>query len=82
MSSTRSVRRRTIFPMFANGKDLAQVRAAMDFPKTLLHPSIREKVWGALVRGDLDEAVFAAFKAVEEAVRAAGSLVRPISGSR
>jgi uncharacterized protein (TIGR02391 family) len=33
---------------------------------------IREKVWAALVRGDLDEAVFAAFKAVEEAVRKAG----------
>jgi uncharacterized protein (TIGR02391 family) len=56
----------------AEGKDLAQVRAAMDFPKTLLHPSIREKVWAALARGDLDEAVFAAFKAVEEAVRKAG----------
>jgi uncharacterized protein (TIGR02391 family) len=56
----------------AEGKDLAQVRAAMDFPKALLHPSIREKVWAALARGDLDEAVFAAFKAVEEAVRSAG----------
>jgi uncharacterized protein (TIGR02391 family) len=56
----------------AEGEDLAQVRAAMDFPKTLLHPSIREKVWVALARGDLDEAVFAAFKAVEEAVRKAG----------
>jgi uncharacterized protein (TIGR02391 family) len=56
----------------AEGKDLAQVRAAMDFPKTLLHPSIREKVWAALARGDLDEAVFAAFKAVEEAVRKSG----------
>jgi uncharacterized protein (TIGR02391 family) len=56
----------------AEGKDLAQVRSAMDFPKTLLHPLIREKVWAALVRGDLDEAVFAAFKAVEEAVRKAG----------
>jgi uncharacterized protein (TIGR02391 family) len=57
----------------AEGKDLAQVRAAMDFPKTLLHPSIREKVWAALARGDLDEAIFAAFKAVEEAVRQAGN---------
>jgi uncharacterized protein (TIGR02391 family) len=56
----------------ADGKDLAQVRAAMDFPKALLHPSIREKVWAALVRGDLDEAVFASFKAVEERVRRAG----------
>src|SRR5437016_8332642 len=46
----------------ADGKDLPKIRAAMGFPKTLLHPSIREKVWAALVRGDLDEAIFAAFK--------------------
>jgi uncharacterized protein (TIGR02391 family) len=57
----------------ADGKDMAQIRAALDFPKTLLHPSIREKVWGALLRNDLDEAVFAAFKAVEIAVREAGN---------
>jgi uncharacterized protein (TIGR02391 family) len=29
-------------------------------------------VWSALIRGDLDDAVFAAFKAVEVAVREAG----------
>jgi uncharacterized protein (TIGR02391 family) len=56
----------------AEGKDIAQVRAALDFPKTLIHPSIREKVYGALLRNDLDEAVFFAFKAVEVAVRDAG----------
>jgi uncharacterized protein (TIGR02391 family) len=56
----------------SKGKDLTQVRAAMDFPKTLIHPSIREKVWAALARSDFDEAVFAAFKAVEEVVRRAG----------
>lgn len=50
----------------------AEFLAAQAFPKELLHPSIREKVWLALVRGDLDEAVFAAFKAVEVAVRDAG----------
>jgi len=44
-------------------------REAAAFPKSLLHPSIADKVWLALARGDLDEAVFAAFKAVEEAVR-------------
>src|SRR5215472_17294583 len=38
----------------------------------MMHSSIAEKVWRALMRNDLDEAVFAAFKAVEEAVRAAG----------
>jgi len=54
----------------------AEFRAALNFPKELLHPSIREKVWLALVRGDLDEAVFAAFKAVEVAVRDAGGFAQ------
>lgn len=53
---------------------LLQYRAAAAFPKALLHPSIAEKVWLALARGDLDEAVFAAFKAVEVAVRMAAGL--------
>ncbi len=48
-------------------------REAAAFPKSLLHPSIADKVWLALARGDIDEAVFAAFKAVEEAVRIAGN---------
>jgi uncharacterized protein (TIGR02391 family) len=52
--------------------DFARIRAARDFPKSLVHPKIADKVWSALMRGDLDEAVFAAFKAVEEAVRLAG----------
>ena len=38
----------------------------------MLHPSIADKVYSALARNDLDEAVFAAFKAVEIAVREAG----------
>src|SRR5262249_39382982 len=45
-------------------------------PASMLHPSIADKVWLALARGDLDEAVFVAFKAGEEAVRAAGSFWR------
>lgn len=56
----------------ANGQDWEATRAAMLFPKELLHVTIRDKVWAALARGDLDEAVFAAFKAVEVAVRQAG----------
>ena len=56
----------------ATPEGFAQFRAALAFPKELLHPSIADKVWGALMRGDLDEAVFAAFKAVEVAVRTAG----------
>lgn len=42
------------------------------FPKSLLHPSIADAVWLDLARGDLETAVFKAFKAVEIAVRDAG----------
>jgi len=49
-----------------------RVRAAKAFPKSLLHPTITEPVWSALLRGDLDDAVFKSFRAVEEAVRAVG----------
>lgn len=49
-------------------------REAVEFPKTLLHPAFADKVWLNLARGDYDEAVFAAFKAVEVAVRGAGGL--------
>ncbi len=35
-----------------------QFRAAADFPKKLLHPSIADTVWLDLARGDLDTAVF------------------------
>jgi len=44
----------------------------VSFPKTLLHPSIAADVWIDLARGDLETAVFKAFRAVEIAVRAAG----------
>ncbi len=56
----------------ANEQDFQRFREAAAFPKTLLHPSIADKVWLALARGDLEDAVFLAFKAVEEAVRDAG----------
>jgi len=56
--------------------DFTRFREAAAFPKALLHPRIADKVWLALARGDLDDAVFAAFKAVEEAVRAASGLER------
>lgn len=46
---------------------------AAAFPKALLHPAIADRVWVALARGDLADAVFIAFRAVEEAVRAAGN---------
>lgn len=52
--------------------DFASFREAAAFPKNLIHPSIADKVWLALARGNLDDAVFAAFKAVEVVVREAG----------
>ena len=53
-------------------EDFRHFAAAAAFPKTMLHPSIADKVWLDLARGDLSDAVFAAFRAVEEAVRDAG----------
>jgi uncharacterized protein (TIGR02391 family) len=52
-----------------NDTDFATFAAAAAFPRTLVHPSIRDKVWLRLSQGDFDDAVFAAFKAVEMAVR-------------
>jgi hypothetical protein len=56
----------------ASAQDLQRLREIAEFPKSLLHPRIAEKAWRAMMREDLDAAVFAAFKAVEEEVRAAG----------
>jgi uncharacterized protein (TIGR02391 family) len=51
---------------------LRRMQAAAQFPKSLIHPAIADKVWRALMRDDLADAVFVAFRAVEEAVRDAG----------
>ena len=56
----------------ASQQDFVRLRELTDFPKSMIHPSIADKVWKAFVGNDLDEAVFAAFKAVEVAVRKAG----------
>jgi uncharacterized protein (TIGR02391 family) len=45
---------------------------AAAFPRELLHPSIAERVWAALARGDYADAVFLSFRTVEESVRKAG----------
>ncbi len=50
----------------ATGQDFRQLMAVRDFPKSLLHPAIRETVWGALRRNELDEAVRSSFVAVED----------------
>jgi uncharacterized protein (TIGR02391 family) len=58
--------------MLGDNEVFRRFRQSITFPKSLLHPSIAEKVWLALARGELDDAVFAAFKAVEVSVREAG----------
>jgi len=57
--------------LLQNGK-FDEFRHAAEFPKALLHPLIADKVWLDLARGDLADAVFFAFRTVEEQVRAAG----------
>lgn len=57
----------------ADPRQITSYTKASQFPRELLHPSIAERVWAALARGEYDTAVFSAFKAVEEAVRGAGS---------
>lgn len=53
-------------------KSFESFKAAAAFPRGLLHPRIRDKVMLRLSQGDLDDAVFAAFKEVEISVRSAG----------
>jgi len=48
-------------------------RQGLAFPKELLHPSIADRTWIAIMRGEFDAAVLFAFRAVEIAVREAGS---------
>ena len=54
-------------------EDFTKFQAAAAFPRGLLHPRIRDKVWLRLWQGELDDAVFAAFKEVEVSVRAAAN---------
>lgn len=54
---------------FENEEEFAGFAAAQSLPKTILHPSISEKVWLSFVRGEYDVAVFQAMKQLEVAVR-------------
>ena len=56
----------------ANREQFNNFQRASAFPKALLHPSIADRIWIALARGELADGVFTAFRAVEEAVRDAG----------
>lgn len=59
------------------GKAVSEAQAFADFrkasllPRELLHPTLSASAWRNFIRGNHDTAVFEAFKAVEEAVRAA-----------
>jgi uncharacterized protein (TIGR02391 family) len=55
-------------------------RHARLLPRESLHPAIVEKVFAPFLRGDYETAVFAAFKEVEIAVRAAASLPDQLIG--
>jgi len=57
--------------LLGNGSFKTYARSVA-FPKSLLHPSIADEVWLDIVRGDLETAVFKAFRAVEIAVRDCG----------
>lgn len=54
--------------------DPQRALSARLLPKDVLHPAIREDVWGLFHRGKYDSAVFEAMKAVEIAVRDAANL--------
>lgn len=55
----------------AAGADMAVFKQGAEFPKSLLHPSIADDVWKELLRGEYDNAVMKAYRAVEIAVKAA-----------
>lgn len=57
--------------LLSNGSFKTYVRS-VSFPKALLHQVIADEVWLDIVRGDIETAVFKAFRAVEIAVREAG----------
>lgn len=64
-----------------NRQSFESYARSVAFPRSLLHPSIAESVWLDIVRGDLETAVFKAFKAVEIAVRDAGHYAASDIGS-
>lgn len=66
--------------ILANGSFNTYARS-LAFPKVLLHPSIADEVWLDIVRGDLETAVFKAFRAVEVAVREAGQFAETDIGT-
>lgn len=56
---------------FVSEQDFAAFAAARALPKDVLHPAIKDRVWLAFARGELDVAVFLAMKEVEVVLRRA-----------
>ena len=54
--------------------DVAAFVVSRALPRTLLHPKLVQRVWGAVLRGDYETAIFQAFREVEIAVREAAAL--------
>lgn len=54
--------------------------ASQMLPRRLLHPRVVQRAWGAVLRGDLQTAVFLSFREVEIAVRAAADLPAELVG--
>ena len=57
-------------------EDFDGYRRAQQFPRSMIHPVIADRVWLSLIRGEFDTAVFQAMKAVEVAVRDAAHFAK------
>jgi hypothetical protein len=51
--------------------DFRSLAAARALPREMLHPRLVQRVWGAVLRGDYETAIFQAYREVEVAVREA-----------
>lgn len=61
---------------FESKEDFDYFIKSQHLPREMIHPTIVERVWLSLLRGELDTAVFQAMKAVEIAVRDAAHFAK------
>jgi uncharacterized protein (TIGR02391 family) len=66
---------------FEDDQDFLKYAKANRLPKEILHDRIRQRVWSAFVRGEYDNAVLQAMKAVEISVREAAGYDRGERGA-
>ena len=67
---------------FESIQDVSVFASARLLPRSVLHPSIGERVWLAFIRGEFDVAVFHAMKQVEIAIREATGIDPGVVGVR